>query len=449
MSGVLAAGKRFLAILSVCLVAAFAVALSALMAQAAPAAEIDCTLYAAPGGSESGPGTIDRPYGSVERMAERLRPGDTGCLRAGSYAENVTITHSGQEGRPIVIRSSPDEIATIVGRLVIDQGAHHVTIAYLNLDGRNSDDLPSPTVNASDVRFVANNVTNGATAICFDLGSLERVYRVTIEQNRIHHCGSLPATNLQHGIYVEHAGDVEIVGNVIHDNADRGVQLYPDAQRTHIASNVIDGNGEGILIGGGPESGGSWESSGNVIEHNLITFSRERYNVESFWGGETTGTGNVVRRNCIFGGARDGDGNGLAPAHGFSAHDNLLADPLYADHDAGDFRLLAASPCMQLEHVQPEAPAAWVTPPPAAPDPSLFVLPPEVSGFGAAATPAATAQPLEARASVLRTRRMRITSPPRRRHLRVRRPSRTHERRPKSRSRHERPCPACGSSFAG
>ena len=71
-----------------------------------------------------------------------------------------------------------------------------------------------------------------------------------IEHNRIHDCGVLPATNLDHGIYVAEADHTVIRRNLIYDNADRGVQLYPDADGTVVTGNVIDGNGEGVIFGG-------------------------------------------------------------------------------------------------------------------------------------------------------------------------------------------------------
>ena len=69
---------------------------------------------------------------------------------------------------------------------------------------------------------------------------------------------------------------------------------------------MIDGNGEGVLIAGGAEEYGPQASSDNVIEHNVITNSTQRHNVESHWGSPLVGERNVVRQNCIFGGARDG-----------------------------------------------------------------------------------------------------------------------------------------------
>ena len=69
-----------------------------------------------------------------------------------------------------------------------------------------------------------------------------------IERNRIHNCGQLPPTNHHHGIYVEASDGARITDNWIYDNADRGIQLFPDAQGTYVARNVIDGNGQGVIF---------------------------------------------------------------------------------------------------------------------------------------------------------------------------------------------------------
>ncbi len=79
----------------------------------------------------------------------------------------------------------------------------------------------------------------------------------------------LPATNHEHGIYVANSVGARIIDNVIVDNADRGIQLYWNAQRTTIAGNIIDHNGEGILISGDY----GYASSDNLIINNVITDS--------------------------------------------------------------------------------------------------------------------------------------------------------------------------------
>ena len=261
--------------------------------------------------------------GKVVRMARRLEPGQTGCLRGGVYRGPVTLSVHGRPGKRIKLRSYPGQTARLLGRVWITRQSSYLVLRGLHLDGRNRGGLPSPTVNGRYVDFVGLDVTNEHTAICFDLGHPRygQARDVTIRGSRIHNCGRLPPTNHDHGIYVGEARDTRIVGNRIYDNADAGIQLFPDARRTYVARNVIDANGEGILIGGSEDAA----PRDNVIERNVITNSRTRYNVESYFvPGGPIGSNNLVRGNCIQGGARDDDGSGgIAGNYGFEATGNI------------------------------------------------------------------------------------------------------------------------------
>ncbi len=237
--------------------------------------------------------------------------------------------------------------AKLVGRLYLARQADHVTVRGLRLDGRNRSRQASPTVNATGAVFANNFVTNRHTGICFLLGNAGygRARGAVIRQNRIHDCGKLPATNRQHGIYVAHARNTLIHGNLIYDNADRGIQLYPDADRTTVTGNVIDGNGQGIIFSG---DGGD-HSDHNAVIGNVITNSRIRFNVEAHWQGRV-GSGNVVRRNCLWAPRKSRRGNpggsGIeSPRVGFRARDNVVAKPRYVSRSAGDYRLSATSRC--------------------------------------------------------------------------------------------------------
>jgi parallel beta-helix repeat protein len=260
---------------------------------------------------------------AVERLVSGLDPGQTACLRGGDYRGSIELTTRGTATEPITLRSYPGETARLIGRLWLNRESAYLVIRGLTLDGRNAEGLPSPTVNGQHIEFVANDVVNEHTAICFDLGHpfYGTARNVTIRDNRIHDCGRLPPTNHDHGIYVGVARDTRIVGNHIYDNADVGIHMYPDAQGTYVARNVIEANGEGVLFGGTAEVA----PRDNLVEHNVITDSRTRYNVEShFEPGGPVGANNVVRENCIEGGARDDDGSGgIAPQFGFSATGNV------------------------------------------------------------------------------------------------------------------------------
>lgn len=300
--------------------------------------QLRCDLVASPDGSSAATGSPESPLRSAQALVDALDPGETGCLRAGVYAgdDEVRITTP-----QITLASYPGERATLVGRLWIDQPGDGAIVTGLNLDGRSAADLPSPTINADDVVVRDNDITNGHTEICLLLGSARygRARGTMVEGNEIHDCGELPATNKHHGIYVNSADDTVIRGNWIHDNADRGVQLYPDAQRTLVTGNVIDHNGEGVIFGGDEARA----SSDNIIEWNVITGSTLRNNVEASWGGPV-GTGNVVHRNCISGGAYDEGDGGIGAQPGFAAADNVIAIP---QSDDDDF-MAALERCTQL-----------------------------------------------------------------------------------------------------
>jgi parallel beta-helix repeat protein len=275
---------------------------------------------------------------AVERLLRSLAPGQTGCLRSGSYEGELKISI-----RHVKLRSYPGQSARIDGRLWVMNGAEDVLIADLRLDGQNRAELPSPTVDGTDIRFAGVDVTNRHSGICFDIGSSRygRAREVVIEHSRVHDCGRLPANNTEHGIYVASARDTTIVSNLIYNNADRGIQLYPNAQRTVIEHNVIDGNGEGIIFSGGDGEA----SSNNLVQHNVITHSRIRADVESWYpAGNPVGVGNVVRENCLYGGHNvRGE-----KSTGFQATSNLIADPRYGNPGRGDFRIEDSNPCAKL-----------------------------------------------------------------------------------------------------
>jgi parallel beta-helix repeat protein len=280
--------------------------------------------------------------GAAQRLVDSLDPGQTGCLHGGLYEGNVRV------GKPgIMLTSYAGEKATVKGRFYIPEGSDNVTVEGLYLDGTNPDRLPSPTVNSDGVTFRRNDITNYHRSICLTLGHPDwgRARNTTVEFNRIHDCGRLPATNHDHGIYVATATNTLIRGNWIYDNADFGVHLYPDAQKTTVTGNVIDGNGEGITFSG--EYGVATNDS--LVEGNVITNSRVRNNVESWFApGNPIGRNNVVRGNCVRGGAYDHGDGGIAGQWGFRVVETVRTRPAFASRSRGDFRVEAGNPCREV-----------------------------------------------------------------------------------------------------
>ena len=317
---------------------------AAALAIASPAgASASCDRVASPSGSDSAAGTVAAPFKTGEKLASSLSSGQTGCFRAGTFSGSISVRVPN-----VTLTSYPGERATLVGYFRVAPQGSGDTVKNLNIDGRPA--IATPQISADNVTFSGNDVTNHNTEICFTVGGWGyRPQNTVIENNNIHNCGKLPAQNGDHGIYIDDATGTIVRGNWIHNNADRGVQIYPNGDNSLITGNIIDSNGEGVIFGGA----GGQTSDNNVVEHNIITNSQLRRNVESYWGSGPVGVGNVARNNCIKG-ASDAyyatqNGSGIqSPRVGFTARSNLIAEPRYVNRAAGNYRLQPNSPCASI-----------------------------------------------------------------------------------------------------
>jgi hypothetical protein len=325
---------------------------------ASAVADVTCDKVASKSGSDSGSGSASDPYRTPQKLVNSLEPGQTGCIRQGAYAEtsSLTFNRGGAAGAPVTVRSYPGERAEIVAHVFIPNTSNHVTLTDLVVNGEGAPPCgsgapsscgikPTVAIRGDDVTISNSEITNHNTAICVNAGyGSERAVRLTVQGNRIHHCGRLPATNYDHGVYLARTDDATVVDNLIYANADRGVQFYPEADNSYVARNVIDGNGSGVAFGGA--SGVA--ASHNLVEHNLITNS-VGWNVYSAYpSGNPVGEGNVVRNNCIAGG---GSGE-IQSTVGFSVENNLFVSPQYTDRASGNFDLPADDPCKSVLEMQ-------------------------------------------------------------------------------------------------
>jgi parallel beta-helix repeat protein len=333
------------------LVAGMATVVAILASAGSAGAAVTCNKVASPTGSDSAAGTVQAPYRTATKLIGSMSPGQTGCLRAGTFHSDVDVYTPN-----LTLTSYPSERATLSGRLYVSDGASGMTVSNLNLDGRSANPASaSPTVIGDNVTFDNDDVTNYHTAICFLIGNAAygRAENVVVENSNIHDCGILPATNHEHGFYLQDSDHVVIKNNWIHDNADYGIQFFPDADGTIVTGNVFDSNGAGVIFSGETVDGVYETSDDNVIQHNVIVNSERRHNVESVYpDGHPVGTGNVVSENCIAGAYdwfAEADGSGIAhPQEGFTATDNLIAQPKFVDAAAGDYHQLPSSPCASI-----------------------------------------------------------------------------------------------------
>lgn len=300
----------------------------------------DCDRFASPSGSDLGTGRGGRlhPYRSVPRLLRSLRGGQTGCLEPGTYWHGgvARLTRRGT-----VLRGLGPGPVEVLGPIWIMPKATGAQLLSLSLTSRNRE-YPEPLkVQADRARVAGNHITGSMNTICVLIGSQRTTHGVTIEGNRISHCGR--HGKLDHLLYVQGAVGARIRWNLLTDNPGGwAIHLYPDADDTLIEHNVIDRNRGGVIFAG--DDGDT--SDRNVVRDNAITYSGPRWNIESSWSDDgSTGKDNLAYANCLFSRAAGGPA-GIGEAEGFAAEGNLvLSESPYIDRTSGDYSFLPESPC--------------------------------------------------------------------------------------------------------
>ena len=200
--------------------------------------------YVAPIGNDSNNGSLSSPWKTIQYAATKAMAGDTINVRAGTYAETVTITRSGAAGagQRIIFRNYAGEHPVIdaAGKSVNNGQSGVITltdVSYVTVDG-----------------FEAKNLTSNSTA------------------------------NVPVGIFLTGAGSyVEILNNHIHDiktsasgcsaNA-LGLAVYGNKAPASINNLTISGNeldhltlgcSESMSINGNVQY---WKVTNNIVHDN-------------------------------------------------------------------------------------------------------------------------------------------------------------------------------------
>jgi hypothetical protein len=315
--------------------------------QCFPSTCLPCTKLASPTGTDPPDGGLDggvtMPFKTAARLVASLAAGQVGCLDDGTYAENVTFSRGGSNASPITLTAAPDAHPVLKGVLTIPDTTDFIAIANLTLEGPDSGTTdaggPAPSKSATvlvrgdHVAFRNDDITNRGND-CLTLGDPTfGVAKVTvIDGARIHGCTA--------GVVARRAESGLVTSSYIYDNTGNGVAFNPNGTSFTVEHDVIDGNGSGVLFG----SDGTLVSINNVVRASIISNSTVGFDVYSSFPG-ALGTGNSATQNCLWMGAK---GEVATPSRGFSAKDNVTADPMFVDRAAKDFRLQPASLCQAM-----------------------------------------------------------------------------------------------------
>jgi hypothetical protein len=295
----------------------------------APSASAACARWASEGGSDRAPGTARAPFRTVTKLLRVLPAGATGCLVRGSvFRERVFLL------RPATLRTIRGR-ATILGGVVVTQGARGAVVRGLAVRGGGRS-RAAVLVQADRARIVGNDISGRYVDRAAPCVLLEGVHDVVVDGNRVHDCTRVRRFSpYSAGIVVASAVRARVSHNLVFHTHGDGIVLAPNAQRTRVTRNVVDGNPGGVYIGGGAHTA----SSGNVINRNVISNSG-RWNVHASWPGPVGG-GNVVASNCFWNGFA-----GNVAGTGFARWDNLVARPRFVDRPVN--YAMRSGPCLPM-----------------------------------------------------------------------------------------------------
>ena len=292
--------------------------------------------FVSPQGSDANPGTLARPWRTIEKGLEMSKPGRAIYVRAGTYREWPTLTKSGTSSAPIVLRAFPGERPVLAGRLKIT--GSYFRISGLVFDGRGTSESGVLIyVSGGDHGEIDHNQLQNAALSGIYLGDDGNPSdQIQIVGNHVHDNGS--HENLDHGVYVGYARDGVLGNNIIDHNFAQGIKIGPDAERMLVTQNTIVANGKSGVIVGGSER---WRSSNNLIVNNIVAYNVD-WGIRTFWAA-SPGHDNVAERNVVWG---NGEDPFWLPGGGLSEHGSIIDNPLFASLPGRDYRLLAGSPAI-------------------------------------------------------------------------------------------------------
>ncbi len=342
-------------------------------------ADAACDKYADPNGNDANPGTLAQPKQSPMALLNSLAPGEEGCLTDGATftfgAGAAQTSATGSLGAPKVLRpTTPGSRVTMIATtgFAISTTAHD--LVFRDIDLRTTQTSGNMLqVNGDRITLEGLDLTY-PNNICLGVGvQANPAEDFTLRDSAIHGCGRAygdPRGGEDrygglHGVYLAYlrdGADVDgysaiIEHNLVYDNNNRGVQLYPDADDVLIQFNLLYGNGSNLNLGG---DNNALVSQRNLVTNNILaesvlpSLAQDPMNPGLYTGwlgdahevlGRPSSTaGNHVDGNCISNSAHP---QNLYDGVGFTHVNNIEnQDPLFTDPGANDFVLRPGSPCV-------------------------------------------------------------------------------------------------------
>ncbi len=252
------------------------------------------TYHVSPRGDDGDAGTDGLPWQTLQHAADRVQPGDTVMVQAGTY-RGFDLRVSGTADAPIRFVAAAGAIINLDNPETPD-GINVEDAAWIELEGFTITNVSRSGIRAADCgavtlrrnRIDAVGTWGIFTGFCDDLRILDNV---------------VSGAGRQHGIYVSNSGDRPIVrGNQVFDCAQSGIQLNGDVNEGGdgiISGAVIE---ENVIHHVGAEGGAAINLDGVVgaVIRNNVLYENRANGISVFRiDGGAPSTGNTIVHNTI------------------------------------------------------------------------------------------------------------------------------------------------------
>ncbi|WP_042428797.1 PKD domain-containing protein, partial [Streptacidiphilus anmyonensis] len=204
--------------------------------------------------SDSGTGTADQPYCTVQAAADAAQPGQTVQITPGTYTAPVTVTHSGSADAPITFTSTGTaSLTTTQGPVLTVDGAHDVVFSHLWLHGPGTvvavndstdvdftqDGVTASGTTASPAAVVLSGATSGTSITHSSLSGQASLASVTSGVSATTINGSLLSAPGGSAVQTTDAPGTVVTGNTVQDpNAD-AIDLAGASGNSSIEDNIL------------------------------------------------------------------------------------------------------------------------------------------------------------------------------------------------------------------